>query len=76
MERITGKSIADAFIGFLDKHGIPLTDMRGQGYDGGSNMSSSRAGSMYSHIPTMIDLQKRATVCLESMNSRLVPAPH
>ena len=44
MERITGKSIADALIGFLDQHGIPLTDMRGQGYDGASNMSSSRAG--------------------------------
>ena len=43
MERITGKSIVDALIGFLDKHGIPLTDMRGQGFDGASNMSS-RAG--------------------------------
>ena len=44
MERITGKSVADALIGFLDKHGIPLTDIRGQGYDGASNMSSSHAG--------------------------------
>ena len=44
MEWIPGKSIADALIGFLDKHGIPLTDMLGQGYDGASNISSSRAG--------------------------------
>ena len=44
MERITGKQIADAIIGFLEENGIPIRDMRGQGHDGASNMSSDRVG--------------------------------
>ena len=43
LQQITGKQIADTLIGFLQENGIPLADMRGQGHDGASNMSSSRS---------------------------------
>ena len=44
LDRITGKQIAEAIIAFLNENDIAIADMRGQGYDGASNMSSSRAG--------------------------------
>lgn len=44
LERITGESIASAIVGLLKDLGIPLENMRGQGYDGASNMSSGRVG--------------------------------
>ena len=44
LDRITGKQIAEAIIAFLNETDITIADMRGQGYDGASNMSSSRAG--------------------------------
>ena len=44
LDRITGERIADGIFGFLEETNIPLANMRGQGYDGASNMSSDRVG--------------------------------
>ena len=44
VERITGKSLADTILKWLDTAGLPLSDMRGQCYDGSSNMSGARSG--------------------------------
>ena len=44
LDRITGERIADGIFGFLEENNIRLATMRGQGYDGGSNMSSDRVG--------------------------------
>lgn len=38
-ERITGEVLADAIIGRLTTRGLSLADLRGQCYDGSSNMS-------------------------------------
>lgn len=40
LERITGEKIAENILAFLKENNVPVTNMRGQGYDGGSNMSS------------------------------------
>ncbi|XP_041362805.1 52 kDa repressor of the inhibitor of the protein kinase-like [Gigantopelta aegis] len=42
--RTTGEYLANEIIHILENLGIPLKDMRGQGYDGASNMSSGRVG--------------------------------
>ena len=42
--RITGDSLSKAILGWLSSWGIDIANCRGQGYDGASNMSSSRAG--------------------------------
>ena len=44
LDRITGERIADGIFAFLEEKNIPLATMRGQGYDGASNMSSDRVG--------------------------------
>ena len=44
LDRITGESIAKGILDFLRSQDIPIGDMRGQGYDGASNMASSRVG--------------------------------
>lgn len=44
LDRITGEKIALAILQFLREHNIPIANMRGQGYDGASNMSSGRVG--------------------------------
>ena len=44
LNRITGERIADGIFGFLEENNISLATMRGQGYDGASNMSSDRVG--------------------------------
>ena len=44
LNRITGQEIAGTIIKFLQEQGIPLNQMRGQGYDGAANMSSERVG--------------------------------
>ena len=44
LERITGEKIAEAILGFLKENNIPASNMRGQGYDGASNMSSGAVG--------------------------------
>ena len=44
LTRITGKHIAEAIIKFLQDNGLQVENIRGQGYDGASNMSSSRTG--------------------------------
>ena len=41
LERITGEQIATSILMFLRENNIPVENMRGQGYDGASNMSSS-----------------------------------
>ena len=44
LELITGKHIAEAIIEYLQENGLQVENIRGQGYDGASNMSSSRSG--------------------------------
>jgi len=44
MERITGAALSTAILTRLESWGIDIKNCRGQGYDGASNMSSSRAG--------------------------------
>ena len=41
---MTWEQIADVIFGFLEENNILLATMRGQGYDGASNMSSDRVG--------------------------------
>ena len=44
LERITSEKIAESILEFLKENNIPAVNMRGQGYDGASNMSSGRVG--------------------------------
>ena len=44
MTRITGKHIAEGMNNFLHDNGLNVENVRWQGYDGASNMFSSRAG--------------------------------
>ena len=57
VERITGESLADTILKWLDTVGLPLSDMRGQCYDGSSNMSGARSG-----CSTIIRLQSLKVV--------------
>ena len=45
VERITGKVLGEAILQWLTAHNISPADMRGQCYDGSSNMSSARSGA-------------------------------
>ena len=42
---ITGRALADKMLGFLQNHGMDLTKLRGQAYDGAGNMSGSTRGA-------------------------------
>ena len=44
VERITGKVLGDAILKWLKAYDIPTANMRGQCYDGTSNMSGARSG--------------------------------
>lgn len=44
VERIIGKILGDAILNWLRPYDISVTDMRGQCYDGASNMSGARSG--------------------------------
>ena len=44
LDRITGQCIAEGIIGFLRDVGLEVEKVRGQGYDGASNMASARVG--------------------------------
>ena len=44
LERISGDKIAEVILEFLKENNIPAMNMRGQGYDGASNMSSASVG--------------------------------
>lgn len=46
VERITGKELADALLRALSSWGLSLSNLRGQYYDGSSNMSEARSGCM------------------------------
>ena len=46
VERITGAVLAQAILHWLTAHGLSPLDMRGQCYDGASNMSGARSGCM------------------------------
>ena len=41
LQGTSGKDIADAIIATLEAHRLPITDIRGQGYDGAAAMSSN-----------------------------------
>ena len=42
--RIMGKAISGVILEFLSKNKIPASNLRGQGYDGASNMASDSVG--------------------------------
>ena len=44
VERITGEVLAQTLMQWLRLHGLHLENMRGQCYDGASNMAGARAG--------------------------------
>ena len=44
VDRITGEVLSSAIMARLQSWDIPITNCRGQGYDGASNMSSSVRG--------------------------------
>ena len=44
VDRITGEVLSSAILAHLQSWDIPITNCRGQGYDGASNMSSSDRG--------------------------------
>ena len=44
VERITGEVLAQAILRWLSTHGLSSTDIRGQCYDGASNMSGAVSG--------------------------------
>lgn len=44
VEKITGQVLADAIISHLTVWGLSLADLRGQCYDGSSNMAGARSG--------------------------------
>ena len=44
LERTTGKYVAEKVMEFLNSVGLPLGNIRGQGYDGASSMSSENVG--------------------------------
>ena len=44
LERITGEVLGSIILNWLRMHDIPLSNMRGQCYDGASNMSGARSG--------------------------------
>ena len=44
VERITGRVLGEAILNWLKSHNIPSADMRGQCYDGASNMRGARSG--------------------------------
>lgn len=44
LSRITGESIASVILSDLEQLGLDVCNIRGQGYDGASNMSSDRVG--------------------------------
>ena len=44
LERITGEAIAENILAFLKENNVPVTNMRGHGCDGASNMSSCTSG--------------------------------
>ena len=44
LERLTGRYIAEKIIEFLKDNDLNVENIRGQGYDGASNMSSERVG--------------------------------
>ena len=46
VERITGKVLGESILNWLTAHNISPTDMRGQCYDGASNMSGAKSGAM------------------------------
>ena len=44
LERTTGEYVAEKMIKFLKSLDLPIENIRGQGYDGASSMSSERVG--------------------------------
>ena len=44
VERITGKVLANTILQCLESWGLSPSDLRGQCYDGGSNMAGVRSG--------------------------------
>ena len=44
LERVRAIDITDAIVNYLERLGLSLNDLRGQGYDGASTMSGEKSG--------------------------------
>ena len=77
LQQITGKQIANTLIGFLQENGIPLANMHGQGYDGASNMSSSRSGvqARISEVAPLATYVRCSTHCLNRVITKSCAVP-
>ena len=67
LKRITGKQIADAITSFPDDNGIEVKNIRGQGYDGASNMASEGDG-VQAHIREEAPLATYVHCCSHALN--------
>ena len=86
LERTTGKAIADAIVKSLHDMGFDIENLRGQGYDGASAMSSSIQGvngrireiaplALYSHCKSHVLNLSIASSC-KQMNIRIMIKTH
>ncbi|KAJ8870594.1 hypothetical protein PR048_029617 [Dryococelus australis] len=62
----TSSTLTNAVLEFLEKMNIPLSDMRGQGYDNGANMKGKHSGLQKKRI---LNMNKRAFYMPCSRNS-------
>ena len=67
VERITGGDLADTIVRCLGAWGLILSNLRGQCYDGASNMAGSRAG-----CSTLV--QQKAPKAAHQLNLAVVSA--
>ncbi|KAJ8881894.1 hypothetical protein PR048_018380 [Dryococelus australis] len=70
---LTGKSLSNTIIGVLEKLGLSLDDLRGQGYDGGSNMSGAFKGAQ-SYVRVLQPLATYVQCYRHCLNLALVKA--
>ena len=66
VERITGRVLGEAILSWLKAHDISPADMRGQCYDGASNMSGARSG-----VKTVVQEAAPKAMCYHCAAHRL-----
>ncbi len=66
VERITGRALGEAILHWLGSNGLLAVDLRGQCFDGASNMSGARSG-----CPAIIQQQAPKAVYVHCSSHRL-----
>lgn len=69
LQRITGEAIASSILDTLPQWNLDIKNCRGQGYDGASNMSSSRRGTQ------ALIREKKSKGCVHTLQGSL-SEPH